>query len=528
MLSSITLSGPLLLLALLIPAYLHFFTPSPTPSGPTTLVTATQKAQLEETATLLSTIYTTLAEMRYLDPVSIQTPPHNLTALYPLYQQQYNLDPSLLYLYSILPYIGPPSAGVTDFFHGSEFVDFRDPEHVVESRDPFYASPDEGADFDAENGPYMGAWVTPLSRLGNHGSVIIHDARLHRIWIVDQEGWETTDPGISEDERIAAAARVVPEPTNRNSFTHIASRPAGDVLRDINRWFRELEILPGGGENSLGWNDEELELPRLYRQNGWPDDFDGEGFEVDLARRHAWITGKDRADEPLREVESFHRMRGWLEENIARYRATIADPTSSPDEQWIARFELWRSEVFQERLLAEGGEKEKLATVRCPGGVCVQEDERVLWEAEVLRQEVKWHQQAIVSDREWADEFRESEPERAEESEMEAHVNEKKVMIYQKAYEAAIADAERRCPGTTFHSVSGKESLDPEDLPTSIRKLKEAIPKDELEIQEVQEWKAQVPDECLEAEDKVEQQVSRLVAELSHKRETLERLLGFV
>jgi hypothetical protein len=170
------------------------------------------------------------------------------------------LDPSLIHLYSILPYIGAPSRGVTDFFRGSDFSNFRDAEQLEQSRDPYYADP-EGDYFDAEYGPYMRPWVTPLSRLGNHGSVILCDARAHRIRIVDQEWWDSTDewwdstdPGIDEETRITAK-RKAESMTNQNSFEYFASRPAGDVLRDINRWCRVLKILPGGGENTwLGWS----------------------------------------------------------------------------------------------------------------------------------------------------------------------------------------------------------------------------------------------------------------------------------
>ncbi|KAL3455518.1 hypothetical protein BJX64DRAFT_297510 [Aspergillus heterothallicus] len=527
MLASIALSGPLLLLALLIPLYLHFFTSTSTPS-PSTL-TQSQKTHLDEIATALSTIYTTLAEMRYLDHDSIAQPPHNLSSLLPLYTDQYALDPALIYLYTTLPYINPPAVTTRDFLHGASFLDLRDPDQLAQSRDPFYANPDSPGDFAAENGAYMRPWVTPLSALGNHGSVILYDARLRRIWIIDQESWETTDRGIAEEERLTAADdKVLEASTNRNSYARIASRPALEVLRDINAWYRDLVVLPGGGENSLGWGeDEEVDLRALYRRNGWPDAFDGEGFEVDLARGRAWVQGRDRADEPLREVEAVERRRGWLRENMARFRAAIEAPKSA-DQEWVARFELWRSEALWKELLGEEKRAAKIAAVRCPGGVCAQEDELLLWEAEILRQEVKYNEQSILDNRQWADEFRLSDPERAGEYELDARVKEKELFILRKAYAASVADAERNRPGNSFKSVSGKDSLDQEDLATSIRKIKAAIPEAEEEIREIEAWRVQVPEECLEALDKIDAHLHRHVSELRRKREMLERLESFV
>jgi hypothetical protein len=510
--SVLSLGGPVLVLAILIPLYLHFL--SPTPHDPT-ILPATQKTNLEEIATLLTEIYTTLADMRYLDPESIQHGPHDLSPFLPLYTQ-HNLDPSLIHLYSILPYIGAPSSGVTDFFRGSDFLDFRDAEQLEQSRDPYYADP-EGDDFDAEYGPYMRPWFTPLSSLGNHGSVILYDARAHRMWIVDQEWWDSTDPGIDEEARIAAK-RNAESVTNQNSFEYFASRPAGDVLRDINRWYRDLKILPGGGENTwLDWRDEDLNLRELYRRNGWPDNFDGDAFEVDKARRYASVRARKRADEPLKEVERFHERRASLEGQIRGLREKIANPKSA-DEEWIARFELWRTEWFQKDFLADGEEKEETVAVRCPGGVCVQEDELALWEAEMLQQDIQSNERGIINDRRWADESRDSDPDRAAGFDMEARVREKEIVVLKKAYEAALADAQRTCPGQTFKLVSGKDSLGPEDTPTTIQRVESTIARVELEISEMEKWRTLVPDECVEAKDKVESQLYWLVTHLDRQR----------
>ncbi|KAE8168559.1 hypothetical protein BDV40DRAFT_307227 [Aspergillus tamarii] len=249
-----------------------------------------QIANLHEVADLMLEIYQTLANMRFLNPAGIIKGPHDINNVRELYKKL-DLDPSIIYLYRILPYIDISLAGQTDFFQGSIFADYRQPEDIEQGRDPFHIMPgDDG--YEDEDGPYMRPWVTALSIIGNHQSVIVYDARRHRIWIIDQESWDTTDPAIRGNPyRVDGEEYECGERSdNENSFQHIPSRPAGDVLRDIIRWYRSLEILPGGGENSgQEWDSDELPLRELYFKHGWPDNFNGEAFRVDQLRHAASI-----------------------------------------------------------------------------------------------------------------------------------------------------------------------------------------------------------------------------------------------
>lgn len=83
-----------------------------------------QKAQLHEVAQFMLGIYQTLAQMRYLDPKTIQTGPHDISKMRPVYEK-HGLDPAIIYLYSILPYVDSRIAN-TSLFDGSSFMDFRD------------------------------------------------------------------------------------------------------------------------------------------------------------------------------------------------------------------------------------------------------------------------------------------------------------------------------------------------------------------------------------------------------------------
>jgi hypothetical protein len=121
--------------------------------------------------------------MRYLGPSWINKVPHKIDALLPMYYSCH-LDASIIYLYSILPYIDTAGAEEVDFFQGGKFADFRKEKDVKQGRDPFYADSEEEA---------MHPWMTPLSMLGNHGIVIIYNAREHCMGTLDQGSGGSTD-----------------------------------------------------------------------------------------------------------------------------------------------------------------------------------------------------------------------------------------------------------------------------------------------------------------------------------------------
>ncbi|KAK8083957.1 hypothetical protein PG996_002738 [Apiospora saccharicola] len=68
------------------------------------------KGRLQQVADLMLDIYKTRAEMRFIDAAAIKPGPHDITHLIPLYQSL-KLDPTIIYLYSILPYVDDVEAG---------------------------------------------------------------------------------------------------------------------------------------------------------------------------------------------------------------------------------------------------------------------------------------------------------------------------------------------------------------------------------------------------------------------------------
>ncbi|OKL62503.1 hypothetical protein UA08_02185 [Talaromyces atroroseus] len=462
-----------------------------------------QKSRLDEVANLMLEIYETLAKMRYIDPAGIKEGPHDTSSLQSQYEE-YGLDPTIKYLYSILPYIDAAAAGNSDFLHGGEFANFLDPEQVEQGRDPFYASP-EGDDFEAENGPYMRPWVTALSQLGNHGSVILYDAKSHQIWIIDQESWASTDLAL-EGMQTKEITSV-----NDNSFDHIPGRPARDVLRDINGWYRSLEALPGGGERSwLDWDhwDEILGLKGLYQRNGWPDDLDGDSFEIGRARGYAASRAKWFAEEPLRQVEKYQL---WKKFGEDRKKAAMNEATSMEDE-WVAQFTVWKQNRNLAQHIKRLRESKDIAERLCPNGVCQKREDLPLWELEFLQKEHQDKQDDLSRSRDMIEQYKDNkndlsggEEEEEKMAKIELNHAIKTESIYRRAVVQAKADADRLCPGKTLQSALG---INADDL-YSRHHLQEQPNLIQREIEALQEWLVTVPSDVVKAKEMALNEISK-------------------
>ncbi|PGG95837.1 hypothetical protein AJ79_09846 [Helicocarpus griseus UAMH5409] len=395
-----------------------------------------QKAQLHEVADLLLEIYRTLARMRYLDLEWIQQGPHDIQNILPACREL-KLDPSIIYLYSILPYINPKFADTVDFFHGSYFVDYRDEVHVkFYGRDPFFADDEEYS---------MRAWMTPLSRLGNHQSVILYSAKSHRIWIVDQEYMDATDHALrlglglededyhsvsdsdsgsdsdseivvmtpaesdQEEKRSVKKRSVSPQVWEKEtraeceaetSNGHIAKdptevagyyslmpgRPAGEVLRDINRWYLELKETPGGGENTGGDWKRNVVKP-LYLKHGWPgDNFDGDAFLRDSLRAHAARFAKWRAKQRFKKKQNYADLSDNDDAPVQQKKRERLANATTVDDEWLTHWELWETERAYIRSREYKIEEKAAARRLFPGERCRRSEDKPLWEVEQMRQ----------------------------------------------------------------------------------------------------------------------------------------------
>ncbi|CAG9983014.1 unnamed protein product [Clonostachys byssicola] len=388
------------------------------------LLSSDEIAKTEEVADLLLQIYQTLAEMRYLDPLCINPGPHDLSHVQET-MSSYRIDPAIIHLYSILPYV---ECGETAFFQGGQFADFRRTSDVEQGRDPFYGDPRYEAGFEEEDGPYMRPWVTPLPLMGNHQSVIIYDVRRHRIWIIDQEGWSSSDPALE------GAESMPPVSLNHNAFEHLPSRPAPDVLKDINKWYRQLTILPGGGDDTGSeWDHYDMDLPSIYRNNGWPDRFDGDAFEIEQARKSRAVWAKYVAEEPLRKLAA---LQSWMEgfpREVQRAKESALKATSQ-EEKEAARLSQWKSEHAQQRTVKQLAPAREMADTFCPGGVCQRAEDLPLWEFEMVQSEYESKQTRLRELEEGGE---------LSEKDHEFRQAQRDAIIYKRAYDLSKAACEK-------------------------------------------------------------------------------------
>ncbi|KAL5322942.1 hypothetical protein ACEPPN_010922 [Leptodophora sp. 'Broadleaf-Isolate-01'] len=484
-------------------------------------LTPSQKAQLREVADLMLEIYRTLARMQYLDHSWIHEGPHNIASLLPVYHS-HNLDPSIIYLYSVLPYVDTAGAQQVDFLQGGEFADFRQEGHVERGRDPFYADAEEEA---------LRPWMTPLSLLGNHHSVILYDARKHCIGIFDQESGGSTDHNLwasavpveetseaeKEDEESEAEEGGSGEEEGESDdgedgdddedseggeciYDEMDARPARDVLRDIVQWYHDLVETPGGGEQSGEEWDVEIVKP-LYIKHGWPHaNFDGDDFLVDQARATAATRAKWTAEEPLREVQAIEGELGndagrlvQLQQMKDRLASAKTD-----DEDWLARWELWEAELINQRTLKRLAHAKKEMDRLCPDGQCQKPEELPLWEARQLREDYWSKQRALESLQQQAREVQDGERESEPGIKIRLHYARKQATVYQKALKAAQLDAERLCPGRSLPISVGVESSGL-DLKARKKDLTRYIEDTQPEVKLIREWMAQLPDSAHQA-----------------------------
>ncbi|KAK7416173.1 hypothetical protein QQX98_005370 [Neonectria punicea] len=495
--------------------------------------------------------------------------------------RSHGLDDSIIYLYSVLPYVDNAGIEGLDFFQGGSFADFRIADDVERGRDPFYAGSKEDA---------MRPWMTPLSMLGNHKCVIIYSAKKQCIWILDQEsghsydhglrksltdsphnedseeggsGWEAEEgksggnPSESEGEEGGSdgeesgseqVAKVIDEDAedsdqerdeseqgteNREESTEgddedgsdnnedtedsegiydeADSRPAGEVLRDIVRWYHDLTETPGGGENSGSrWAKEATEP--LYRKHGWPrDGFDGDAFLVDLTRVEAARSAEWAAEEPLRKVAELGPLLQGQDSGFARRQ--LQDRLAAAktvDEEWLVRWELWQFDIRHEREARERLEVEEKAARLCPDGQAQRPEDLPLWELQQLTRENSWQQDNLERVLQDIKNIHQSEEDGGRAVQLRLQHVKQEASIYQKAYEASKKDAERLCPGKTFKLATGFDNVDRQSIADQIQELEQGEELARKEVEDARVWMAQLPDGAEPAKTLAEKNIQEM------------------
>lgn len=275
-------------------------------------------------------------------------------------------------------------------------------------------------------------------------------------------------------------------------------RPAGNVLRDIVKWYHELIETPGGGSCSGGEWDSEIVKP-LYRKHRWPNaDFDGDAFLVDQARATAAASAKSSSEELIRQVRA---LKGWLQDedgpDMRQMRDRLA-AAETDDEQWLTRWKLWQVEQDNQRILKKLQQAEEVRDRMCPDGQCQKPEKLLLWEERQLREDSWSKQRELKAIEQEAKQMQAGERESVPGIQTRLRHAEMQAAVYQKAHEAARLDAERLCPGRLFTVGPGVETHE-FYLQERMEKLTCYVEESHRELKLIREWMAQLPDSAHQA-----------------------------
>jgi hypothetical protein len=254
-----------------------------------------QEAQIQEIASLMDQIYTTLANMTFIPHSAIKRGPHVInTTLIPCAR-----DPAVLRLMGIMPYIdivevkdGEDSYR-TDWLFGGEFIDYRYPDDVKGSCNPLRsAGPEASPNEVALTSFGTGGWN------GDRTWVLLYDTVLNTLRVFNGEWfimlWDEDQPGRHDTDY----SRI-------GIFSHSVRRPLSLVHRDVLFWeeafhaptllwrildaYQSLKWTPWETSNREGgYGASNTVIKDLLRKNGWPGAFDPDQFNADLIRaQHA-------------------------------------------------------------------------------------------------------------------------------------------------------------------------------------------------------------------------------------------------
>ena len=506
-----------------------------------------QKANLHELADGMLKIYRTLERMRYLHGSWIQPGPHDVSHLVPMYRS-HGCDDAIIYLYSILPYIGAPYEYM-GFFKGGRFADFRTEEDVKQGRDPFYSDDDNER---------LLPCMTSLSLLGNHQTVIVYNAKTHWIGMYDQESGGSSDPNIhewdvpveeglvgeeeregreeeeedkvgeddgddgdggdeedededddegegeGEDEDEDEGEGEEDEDEEDESYWYeMDGRAAPNVLRDMVKWYEELSEVPGGADDTPGEWREEISVP-VYRKHGWPSaDFDGDAFEVDLFRAKAAFEVKETVEEPIDNFRRCEAVIGYHTKRLAE-ATTRLEFTETIDDAWVARFKLREAKMGLAAAEKDLVEAEKRMENLCPGGKMQNPEDLPLLELRAVetafwdaQRHPKWVEQRLK-------ELKPEDQHCAPEMKLDLALAQRQAVVAQKALDACRLDAERLCPGRSLPpDGEGQDKNRTLDLTAQMKVKREelSIMVEQLkkDVKGYQDWIADVPAEATEA-----------------------------
>lgn len=352
------------------------------------------EARLLRIANLMDEIYTGLADATFIPHNAITRGPHiiNKTAL------PCTPSASVLRLMELLPYVDLTLVDEPDWIYGGHFMDYRNPEHIAELCDPCRGQSIGWTDYISPTDIALTNWGTGGWN-NDRTWVIIYDTARDAIRIFEGELWVT---------RFGAERKFGKEMESwwfedNGELWWDRDHGASHALRAMANNYKSLEWTPwatSNRENGFGVSPDIIK--NLLIRNGWPKAFNRDQFNADLIRAKHKPSGRGYADAALREIDDItgynrsiirDRRPDWdvyngdwwfAQDRLKRHRQGLAEATNLGEQQvqeWHIQHAIWRLENLQGRLDTARAEAARL----CPNGVCVEEEELILWEFMALQ-----------------------------------------------------------------------------------------------------------------------------------------------
>ncbi|KAF1847873.1 uncharacterized protein K460DRAFT_352940 [Cucurbitaria berberidis CBS 394.84] len=357
------------------------------------------EVQLQDIATLLDGIYTTLANMTFIPHTSIKRGPHeiNMTAI------RCKRDPTVLRLMEILPYVDSSQIQEPDWLFGGHFMDYRRQDHLEEGCDPLRAS---------EYWDYMTPHTLALTNWGTGGWngdrtwVLMYDTIRHAIKVYEGEKWiaQTTDLELNDDDVsgisiFGAGIEADKSIWARNDYQWAEWFDASILLDRLKVAYQTAAWSPWEtSHRETGWGVDSGAIINLLHKNGWPQSFNSDQFNVDFIRARNAPSRRGDAEDAFKRIEE---LQGTVQSDhspmdpgqIVHTKARLAQledqvaKALDEDEKWLSKWRVQQKKWDLERDEADLEEAKQEVQRLCPGHVCYKDEDIILYEFRALEKE---------------------------------------------------------------------------------------------------------------------------------------------
>ncbi|KAH7413913.1 hypothetical protein DE146DRAFT_11853 [Phaeosphaeria sp. MPI-PUGE-AT-0046c] len=499
---------------------------SPEPMRPT------QESQLQEVASLLDDIYSTLVNMTFMPATAIKRGPHqiNVTAI-PCAR-----DSAVLRLMEIMPFVdhaelkASAPAFEVDWFYGGEFIDYRRIDHLQSGCDPYRAKGTwhQVRDTEVQLTDWgWGGWDSDRTH------VLLYDTQINAIQVY--EGEHTVSLTNEDNPHRGREHYAGPD-----LYKHSFSQPLAALSTDDFEWdkwfdaptflkrilhaYQSLALTPWETSNREdGWGVNGTIIKSLLHENGWRHSFNADHFNADLIRvRHA-DPGRGPAEAAYQSIKTltggitelgFHDPGDieYTRNSIPRLDET-ARQTKDEEQHWYWLYRAVSDRWTLERQEMELEEAQKTIERLCPNDECIAPGDKILWDFFHLEKVYEEAQRAMP-----AQEACNKAP--RYDTCIARHNNETRWLHL--AYENSKSEALTHCASTGC-TLLPQQSLE-EKMLSSVGRLHDRLIQHPDQVKRLQKWYDSIPEHLATAREDVRKDIDRHNDAAQSEAESIERL----